>query len=128
MFIILLAMVVVAAAALLIDHYAFAHTSVAPPITTTTSSLAKAYRACVTDGATLDTAIAAFKAENPDLNPTESALVSSGLGGPYLQSWVYNPQFYTYSLTNGVLYLRAATDATKPIRFSGPNSCLAIGL
>ena len=135
MLVILLAMVAIAACALLANHYAFANKVVAPALpTTTTFPMAKAYRACAADGATISTAIAAFKAENPDLNPTESALVGGGLGGPYLQSWAYNPRFYNFTLTNGVLYLQAGTDgflnfiAPPGVRFAGPKSCLKIGL
>ena len=132
--VILLGMVVIAAGAILVNHYAFAHESLPPITTTTTDSLAKSYRACVADGATIETAIAAFKAENPDLNPTESTLISGGLGGPYLQSWAYNPRFYSFSLMNGVLYLHAGTSGfltalpSTRFRFTGPSSCLKIGL
>jgi len=137
MSIILLAMVVIATAAVLVNHYAFAQKSLPPLATTTTTDpLAKAYRACVADGATIETAIAAFKAENPDLNPTESALVSGGQGGPYLQSWAYNPQFYKFNLSDGVLYLQTGTDgflslnffAPPGVRFTGPSTCLKLGL
>jgi hypothetical protein len=56
------------------------------------------------------------------------------LGGPYLQSWSYNPQFYSYSLSHGILYLHAGTSGflavlpSSRVRFIGPSSCVKIGL
>jgi hypothetical protein len=135
MIILLIAMVVIAVGALLVSHYAFGGKSSTNTTTTTgPPALAKAYRACVADGSTIETAIAAFKAENPDQKPSESTLVSGGQGGPYLQSWTYNPEFYSFTLANGVLYLRAGTSGfltelpSVRIRFIGSSSCLKIGL
>jgi hypothetical protein len=133
MAVILFAMVVIAAAALLINHYVFTHKS-GPLTVTTVSPLAKQLRACEADGATVATALSAFKAENPGLIPTESDLVSDGLGGPYLQSWPYDPQYYSYSLKNGDLYLHPGTSGfltmlpSSRIKFIGPRSCQKFGL
>jgi ABC-type glycerol-3-phosphate transport system substrate-binding protein len=127
LFMIVLAMMIVAAGAVLLNHYAFAGKS-APPTTTTIPSLARAYRACVADGETISTAIAAFQAQNPGLTATEPELLGNALGGPYLQSWANAPTFYTYSLNNGVLLLRGATAGSPAVVFDGPQSCSEIGL
>lgn len=133
MLVILMAMVVIAAGAVLVNHYAFGHKS-PTPTTTTSAPFAQALRACEADGATLATAIAAFEAENPNLMPTESDLVSSGLGGPYIGSWAYNPEFYSFTLSKGILYLHAGTDGflsalpSARFKFVGPRTCLKIGL
>lgn len=134
--VLLLAMVVIATGAVLVNHYAFANSS-PPPIaltTTTTNPLAQAYRACVADGATVETAMAAFVAENPDVNLTESSLVDNVLGGPYLQSWPSNPEFYNFALKHGVLYLRAGTSGllsalpSITFEYTGQISCVNLGL
>ena len=74
--IIVVAMVVIAAGAVLINHYAFSRKATIPPPTTpTTTPISQAYRACVADGATISTAIAAFDAQNPGATPTEALLI-----------------------------------------------------
>jgi hypothetical protein len=135
MFIILFAMVVIAAGAVAVNHYAFNHTT-SPTTTITTSEdpFAKTLRACQSDGATVSTAIAAFRAENPSLNPTESELIGSALGGPYLTSWPSNPGFYSFSLSNGILYLSPGTSGfltampSTRFRYVGPRTCSRFGL
>ncbi|MGD0853423.1 MAG: hypothetical protein ABSA07_08700 [Acidimicrobiales bacterium] len=131
-FTLLLAIVVVAAGALLINRYAFADKPQSR--TTGSTSLAQAYRACVDDGATLQTAIVAFRAENPGVSPTKSALLGSARGGPYLRTWAHQSPSYSYSLANGFLYLHSGTGAFLVVRpsfripYTGPKSCLDIGL
>jgi hypothetical protein len=131
--IIVLAMVVIAAGAVLVSHYAFSSHSPAfttPTTAPTTAPNSQAYRACVADGATISTAIAAFDAQNPGTVPTEASLVggTANSNGPYLQGWANNPNFYVYILKNGILYLRSSTSGTTPIQFTGPSSCTQIGL
>jgi hypothetical protein len=126
---IVVAMVVVAAIALLVNHYAFSQKFTAPTTTSTTiPAISQAYRACVADGATISTAMAAFEAQNPGVTVTESDLVGNTLGGPYLQSWANNPTFYSFSLLNGILYVRYANSNDAVVKFAGSSSCLAIGL
>jgi hypothetical protein len=124
------AMVTIAAGAVLVSHYAFS--SRKPLIATpTTAPNSQAYRACVADGATLSTAIAAFDAQNPGVVPTETLLTfgtSADGYGAYLQRWAFNPNFYNYSLKNGTLFLSSAFSGTTPIKFTGPSSCSEIGL
>jgi hypothetical protein len=131
-FTLLVVIVVVVVGALMIDRYAIADR--APSRSAGSTALAQAYHACVADGGILDTAIAAFRAENPGVLPTKSALLGSARGGPYLQSWAHQSQSYSYSLNNGFLYLHSGTGAFLVVRpsyripYTGPKSCLDIGL
>jgi hypothetical protein len=109
-------------------------TSTIPLPTTAALPIAQAYQACAADGATVLTAIAAFKAAYPNLNPTESNLISGGPNAQFLQSWPHDPQFYSFSLVNGELFLQAGTSgfltfvSPPGVRFQGPSSCTRIGL
>src|ERR1035438_1345872 len=62
-----------------------------------------AVAACQADGATVSTAIAAFTAENPGVLVTANGanLISTALGGPYIQSWPNNPAHYVFAITAG---------------------------
>jgi hypothetical protein len=139
LYIVVPAMVVVAAGAVVASHYTFSSPNSAMSTSTTAlpANIRQAYRACVADGATLSTAIAAFDAQNPGLVPTEKRLTfgtaASGYGA-YLQNWAFNPNFYNYSLKNGVLYLQPGADGFLSIvpppglKFTGPKTCRKIGL
>ena len=73
------------------------------------------------DGATVSTAMAAYEAENPGRRPTEAGLQSSARGGPYLQSWPYNPAYYRYSINSrGVLELAIVKSSGSPVTLSAP--------
>lgn len=132
--VILLSMVAVAAGAVLVNHFVFEHKAAAKRTAPTEPALARALQSCQADGATIETAISAFNATNPGLVPTESELTSSQLGGPYLQSWANDPRYYSFTLSNGVLYLSAGTSpelgafASTQYKFVGPSTCLRIGL
>jgi type II secretory pathway pseudopilin PulG len=49
-----------------------------------------AQSACNADAKTVQTAVAAFDAENAGTTPTSALLTGTTLGGPYLQSWPSN--------------------------------------
>jgi prepilin-type N-terminal cleavage/methylation domain-containing protein len=58
-----------------------------------------AVAACQSDAKTVETAVAAFQANNPTLTPTAANLTSSATaGGPYLRSWPTNPTHYFIGL------------------------------
>ena len=67
-----------------------------------------AVAACQADGATVNTAQAAFLAQNPGGSATQANLLAASsstlIGGPYLQSWPSNPGHYTFTTDSaGVL-------------------------
>jgi general secretion pathway protein G len=62
-----------------------------------TGSSAKS--ACSADAKTVETAVAAFEANNPASTPTQANLTSSATnGGPYLRSWPSNASHYFIGL------------------------------
>lgn len=95
--------------------------------------------ACQADGATVSTAFAAFRAQNPTVtlsNVVEADLYKTstthnGGQGPYIQSWP-NATSYTYSLPGGVLSLQKNNSSGKAvgtaIPYDGPGTCKTIGL
>ena len=57
-----------------------------------------ALSACEADGTTIETAIAAFNANNPAATVSQADLLGNTLGGPYLQSWPSNLPHYAYGI------------------------------
>ena len=53
--------------------------------------------ACKADGTTITTAMAAFEAQNPNVQPTAADLQGT-YGGPYLQSWPSNAPHYAFAI------------------------------
>ena len=80
----------------------------------------RAVAACQADGATVATAIAAFDAQYPGLRPSAKGLVSSAHGGPYIESWPYNPEYYRYSVKAGLLDISIVMSHGPPATFSAP--------
>ena len=86
--------------------------------------------ACQADGATVSTALAAFKAQNPSsTNFTESDLTksSTATGGPYIQSWPNNSSYSFTISAKGVLTVENLANS-KTATYSGPDACKTIGL
>jgi general secretion pathway protein G len=79
-----------------------------------------AVSACQADGATVNTAMAAYNANNGVLPTTSGALTSTANQGPYLQSWPNNGAHYYFGIdaTNSKLY-EAIGSATVPAVPSG---------
>jgi hypothetical protein len=92
-------------------------------------ALQRGIEACEADGETVAVAMAAFAAENPHVAPTVAELVSHAKGGPYLEDAPYNPKYYQFSISHGVLKLATVTSEGPPIAYSapfnyqGPDSC-----
>ncbi|TAN26853.1 MAG: type II secretion system protein [Actinomycetota bacterium] len=85
-----------------------------------------AVAACQADGNTIETALAAFSAQNPTVTPTEALLTGNTDGGPYIQSWPSNAPHYYYSLDGtGKLQIATTTGGT-PIAYAGPDSCAGV--
>jgi general secretion pathway protein G len=92
-----------------------------------------AVSACEADGTTIETAIAAFNANNPGVTVTQADLLpgTTGLGGPYLQSWPSNLPHYAYSISGGVLEIAttpagAVTAASSATTYQGVSSCSGV--
>lgn len=85
-----------------------------------------AVAACQADGNTVETAIAAFNANNPGLTVTQSLLTGSTDGGPYIQSWPSNAPHYAYSIdSSGKLEIAVPSSGT-PGLYTGPGSCSTV--
>ena len=84
--------------------------------------------ACEADGATVRTAMSAFMAQNPGLNVTATDLVSKSHGGPYIENWPSNLDFYDYAIVHGKLYLMAAGGSPPWTHYVGPTSCARAGV
>ena len=88
-----------------------------------------ALSACQADGATVNTAMAAYNANNGSYPTTTDELIktSSSPGGPYLQSWPSNPTHYQFQLTSkGVLQVALPTATGKTtnwVTWAGASSC-----
>ncbi len=88
-----------------------------------------AVSACEADGTTIETAIAAFNANNPAVTVTPALLTGTTDGGPYIQSWPSNLPHYAYAISgNGTLYVDPTPQgavtttslATEPTTLSSP--------
>ena len=60
-----------------------------------------AISACQADGATVNTAIAAFNAQEGTYPASTTDLLGTASGGPYLQSWPNNSAHYQFALESG---------------------------
>lgn len=87
--------------------------------------------ACQADGATVSTAMAAFKAQNPLVTPTSGLLTAGTNGqGAYIQSWP-NATSYRFKLSGGVLsvqLIKSGTPSGNYVTYTGPGTCKTIGL
>lgn len=92
------------------------------------SATSQVLSACQADGATIETAMSAFVAENPGLVVTATDLISREHGGPYIQDWPNNLEFYQYSITDGRLFVQTAKSASTRVRYTGPASCSKAGI
>ncbi len=90
-----------------------------------------AVSACEADGTTIETAIAAFNANNPGVTVTQPLLTGTTDGGPYIQSWPSNLPHYAYSISGGALDIAtspagAVTSSSTMNPYSGVGSCSTV--
>lgn len=98
-----------------------------------------AVSACQADGATVNTAMAAYNANNGSYPTSTDELLGSSAGGPYLQSWPNNTGHYVFALTStasaavgtkgasgyipayaaGTLFVKASTSSSVPTTLTG---------
>jgi hypothetical protein len=94
-----------------------------PPFTANGSAVAS----CQADGATVAVALAAFRATNPSVKPSEAVLTGKGHGGPFLQRWPHSAH-YSFTLNQSGTLLVAVPPDTKSVTYRGPSSCAAAGV
>ncbi len=83
-----------------------------------------AVSACKADGATLETAVAAFQVFNPGSAVTTMALTGTNpaTGGPYIQTWPQSdPKSFTFYIINGAISLAVGAGGAAP--YTGPAAC-----
>jgi general secretion pathway protein G len=91
-----------------------------------------AVASCQADGATVATAMAAFKTENPGTTVTTANITADTLGGPYIQSWPSNLPHYAYSISSGNLTIStgptagAVTGLGTYVPYTGPTACALV--
>jgi general secretion pathway protein G len=87
-----------------------------------------AIAACQADGATVNTAIVAYYANNGSYPATTGALTATTNGGPYLQSWPNNTSHYIFYLaaSGGTLSVgnKTSTSGTATT-WTGAATCTA---
>ena len=76
-----------------------------------------AQAACKSDGATLNTALAAWQANNSGGTATQADLLGSG-GTVYVQSWPSNGTHYAYSISAGGALELAVPSTGTPAPYS----------
>ena len=79
---------------------------------------------CNTDAQTIETAVAAFQAENPNVAVTSKMLTADADGGPYLASWPKNGgTHYAISVApNGVVMVSAPSTA-RAVPYNAAKIC-----
>jgi len=83
--------------------------------------------ACNSDAAAVETAVAAFHAENPDLAPTPKLLTSHLDGGPYLTSWPNKGgTHYAISITSAGVVTVSVPSTARAVSYDPANTCSAV--
>jgi general secretion pathway protein G len=86
--------------------------------------------ACNTDAKSVETAVAAFQANNgSSVSVTQAALTSTTAPGPYLHSWPNNPGHYAITVaTNGTVSVTPNGGTSTPYDSvgTGPNGCSTV--
>ena len=91
-----------------------------------------AVAACQADGTTINTAIAAFNAQNPSVIVTQNLLTGTPSGTVYIQSWPSNSPHYAYAIDSaGKLWIEVPgttgyTGGTPGVSYVGPSSCSGV--
>jgi prepilin-type N-terminal cleavage/methylation domain-containing protein len=91
-----------------------------------------AVASCQADGATVATAMAAFKTENPGTTVSQTNITANTLGGPYIQSWPSNLPHYAFQITAaGALQISTGPAGTVTgtgsfVPYAGPTTCAAV--
>jgi prepilin-type N-terminal cleavage/methylation domain-containing protein len=84
-----------------------------------------AISACATDGATVQTAVDAFNAQNPGTTVTGTLLTGTTDAGPYISAMPSNGTHYTYSIVAGALELAVNNGTAAAVVGTNPNTWCA---
>jgi general secretion pathway protein G len=82
-----------------------------------------AQAACNSDAKTVETAVAAFQADNPSLVPNAASLTSNALSGPFLKTFPSNGTHYTISLSATGAVMVAAPSTATAVSYDTANPC-----
>jgi len=98
-------------------------TLVTSPASASSGTASPVEMGCQSEGATITTALAAFRAANPGITPTEALLVSHQDKGPYIDNWPQSAPYFTYSLSAaGTLRVSVPSSAAAKT-YQGPSAC-----
>jgi hypothetical protein len=80
--------------------------------------------ACNTDAQTVETAVAAFHMENPNVAVTSELLTAHTDGGPYLASWPKNGgKHYAIAVTPSGAVMVSAPSTARPVSYDAAKIC-----
>jgi hypothetical protein len=79
---------------------------------------------CNTDAQTVETAVAVFQTENPNVAVTSKLLTGQTDGGPYLASWPNNGgTHYAITVTPSGAVMVSAPSTASPVRYTAAKIC-----
>jgi hypothetical protein len=79
---------------------------------------------CNTDAQTIETAVAAFQTENPNVAVTSESLTGHTDGGPYLASWPKNGgAHYAIAVTRSGAVMVSAPSTARPVPYNAAKIC-----
>ena len=81
---------------------------------------------CLADGASVQTAIAAFEATNPRITPTKARLLGKSEGGPYLNYWPVGAPHFSFSISK-TGYLEISAPSRVSFKRYSNAACLNAG-
>ena len=80
--------------------------------------------ACNTDAQTVETAVAAFQTENPNVAVTSKSLTGHTDGGPYLSSWPKKGgTHYAMAVTPSGAVMVSAPSTARPVPYNAAKIC-----
>jgi prepilin-type N-terminal cleavage/methylation domain-containing protein len=82
-----------------------------------------AVAACNSDARAVETAVTAFRTNNPSLVPTARLLTSPSNGGPFLRSWPDNGDHYAITLRTTGEVLVAVPSRGRAVPYDTKNPC-----
>ena len=82
---------------------------------------------CTSNATAVETAVAAFHAENPDVAPTAKLLTSHTDGGPFLTSWPKDGGTrYAISVTPSGMVMVSVPSTARGVSYDSAHACSAV--
>ena len=78
---------------------------------------------CNTDARTVETGVAAFQTENPDVTVTAQLLTGHKDGGPFLRSWPKGGPHYAITVAPTGAVMVSAPATAKAVRYDAAKNC-----